>query len=89
MATLKVSSRGQVTFSKELLLHLGVQPGEVIEITKQPDGKVTVQAVVDDANNLENAFGILASHNTKKIKLSIDEINAIAQSGWAGAKNAR
>ncbi|MEI6002898.1 AbrB/MazE/SpoVT family DNA-binding domain-containing protein, partial [Paraburkholderia bengalensis] len=28
MSTLTVTSRGQVTFRKEVLQHLGIQPGE-------------------------------------------------------------
>jgi len=32
MATLKVTERGQVTFRKEVLRHLGVRPGERIEL---------------------------------------------------------
>jgi bifunctional DNA-binding transcriptional regulator/antitoxin component of YhaV-PrlF toxin-antitoxin module len=32
MATLTVTARGQVTFKKEVLQHLGIKPGEKIEI---------------------------------------------------------
>jgi bifunctional DNA-binding transcriptional regulator/antitoxin component of YhaV-PrlF toxin-antitoxin module len=31
MSTLTVTARGQVTFRKDVLQHLGIQPGEKIE----------------------------------------------------------
>jgi len=32
MSTLTVTARGRVTFRKELLQHLGIRPGEKIEL---------------------------------------------------------
>ena len=40
MTTLTVTARGQVTFRKDVLQHLGVHPGEKIELDKLPDGCV-------------------------------------------------
>ena len=37
MATLTVTSRGQVTFRKEVLQHLGVKPGDKIELQLLPE----------------------------------------------------
>jgi len=39
MATLTVTARGQVTLSKEVLKHLGIKPGEKIELNLLPQGK--------------------------------------------------
>ena len=39
MATLMVSTRGQVTFRKDVLLHLGIKPGEKVELQLLPDGR--------------------------------------------------
>jgi hypothetical protein len=36
MSTLTVTAKGQVTLRKDLLKHLGVQPGEKITIDKIP-----------------------------------------------------
>jgi bifunctional DNA-binding transcriptional regulator/antitoxin component of YhaV-PrlF toxin-antitoxin module len=33
MATLTITSRGQVTLKKDLLQHMGITPGEKIEIS--------------------------------------------------------
>ena len=44
MSTLTVTSKGQVTFRKDVLDHLGVQPGQRISVDKLPDGRVVVSA---------------------------------------------
>jgi bifunctional DNA-binding transcriptional regulator/antitoxin component of YhaV-PrlF toxin-antitoxin module len=38
MSTLTVTAKGQVTLRKDLLKHLGVNPGEKITVDKLPDG---------------------------------------------------
>ena len=44
MSTLTVTARGQVTFRREVLRHLGIRPGEKIELEMLPDGRVTLAA---------------------------------------------
>ena len=44
MSTLNVTSRGQVTFRKEVLQHLGIKPGEKIELDLLPDGRAELKA---------------------------------------------
>ena len=44
MVTLTVTARGQVTFRKDVLHHLGIKPGERIEVDKLPDGRVVLRA---------------------------------------------
>ena len=44
MATLTVTKRGQVTLPKELLRHLGVKPGEKIELALLPNGQGELSA---------------------------------------------
>jgi len=43
MTTLTVTARGQVTFRRDVLQHLGIRPGEKIELDKLPDGRVGAQ----------------------------------------------
>jgi bifunctional DNA-binding transcriptional regulator/antitoxin component of YhaV-PrlF toxin-antitoxin module len=40
MSTLTVTSRGQVTFRKKIMEHLGVKPGGKIELDLLPMGGV-------------------------------------------------
>lgn len=85
MTTLTVTAKGQVTLKQELLKHLGVTPGEKVEVGKLPDGRITIKAA-KPGKKIGNAFGILAKKNTKNITLSIDEISKLTRAGWAGKK---
>ena len=44
MTTLTVTAKGQVTLRKDLLKHLGVQPGDRLEVDRLPDGRIEVRA---------------------------------------------
>jgi len=81
MTILTVTARGQVTFRRDVLRHLGIQPGEKIELDKLPDGRVALRAA-RPAGSIEGFFGLLAG-KTKKVA-TLDEINDAAASGWAG-----
>jgi len=81
VATLTVTSRGQVTFRKELLQHLGIQPGDKIEVDKMPDGRMEVRAA-RRTGKIEDIFGILKG-KSKKIA-TLEEIEEAIRAGWAG-----
>ena len=44
MNTVTVTARGQVTFRKEVLQHLGIKPGDKIKLQLLPGGKGVIQA---------------------------------------------
>ena len=81
MATLTVTARGQVTFRKDVLQHLGIRPGQKIEMDKLPGGRVILKAI-RPAGKIDRFFGLLAGR-TKKVA-TLDEINEAAAAGWAG-----
>ena len=83
MTTLTVTSRGQVTFRKDVLQHLGIRPGERIELDKLPDGRIALRAV-RPSGKIDSFIGLLAG-KTKKVA-SLDEINEAAKAGWTGQK---
>jgi bifunctional DNA-binding transcriptional regulator/antitoxin component of YhaV-PrlF toxin-antitoxin module len=83
MATLTVTARGQVTFRKDVLQHLGIKPGEKIEIDLLPDGRGLLTAA-KPSSSINGFIGLLAGRG-KKIA-SIDEINAATTRGWVGKK---
>lgn len=85
MLTLTVTAKGQVTLKKELLNHLGVKPGQQIEVEALADGRVLVQAA-REGGDIQEAFGVLAKKNKKNINLLLDEIAEISRSGWDKAK---
>ncbi len=81
MTTLTVTSRGQVTFRREVLQHLGIKPGEKIEFELLPDGRAMLRAA-KPAASIEGFVGLLAGRSPKVA--SIEEISAAAARGWAG-----
>jgi AbrB family looped-hinge helix DNA binding protein len=83
MATLTVTSRGQVTFRKEVLKHLGIRPGEKIELDLLPDGRAVLKAA-RPTETIGSFVGMLAGRS-KKVA-TIEEINEAAATGWAGKK---
>lgn len=81
MATLTVTARGQVTFRKEILEHLGIKPGEKIEVDMLPGGKAALQAA-RPTKSIKDIYGILAGKTTKVATL--EEIEEATHKGWAG-----
>jgi AbrB family looped-hinge helix DNA binding protein len=82
MSTLTVTAKGQVTLRKDLLEHLGIAPGEQIDVEKLPDGRIEVRAAATAA--ISSVFGMLKQRG--RPALSIDEMNEIARQGWAAKK---
>ena len=81
MATLTVTAKGQITFRKELLKHLGVRPGDKVEVDLLPEGKASLQAV-RPAGDISTFIGCLAGKTTKVATL--EEIKEAIENGWAG-----
>jgi bifunctional DNA-binding transcriptional regulator/antitoxin component of YhaV-PrlF toxin-antitoxin module len=83
MATLTVTSRGQVTFRKDVLRHLGTRPGEKIELVLLPGGRAELRAA-RPAGTIDEFIGRLAGRTDRV--LSTEEMKEIAAAGWAGEK---
>lgn len=81
MPTLKVTAKGQVTLRKDLLRHLGVTPGQRIEVCELPGGRIEVRAAAP-TGSIEDFIGRLAGRSPRT--LAIDEMNEIAADGWVG-----
>jgi bifunctional DNA-binding transcriptional regulator/antitoxin component of YhaV-PrlF toxin-antitoxin module len=83
MARLTVTARGQITFRREVLQHLGVRPGEKIELELLPNGRGVVRAA-KPTGAIDGFLGVLAG-KTKKVA-TLDEIDEAAAKGWASQK---
>jgi AbrB family looped-hinge helix DNA binding protein len=83
MTVLTVTERGQVTFRKDVLQHLGIQPGEKIEVAKLPDGQVVLKAA-RPRGKIDGFLGLLAN-KTRKVA-TLEEIDKAAAAGWAKRK---
>jgi bifunctional DNA-binding transcriptional regulator/antitoxin component of YhaV-PrlF toxin-antitoxin module len=83
MNRLTVTARGQVTFRKKVMQHLGVKPGEKIELDLLPDGRGMIRAA-QPGGTIDGFLGLLAG-KTKKVA-TVEEINEAAASGWGGQR---
>ncbi|MDR3451635.1 MAG: AbrB/MazE/SpoVT family DNA-binding domain-containing protein [Rhodoferax sp.] len=81
MTTLTVTERGQVTFRKDVLQHLGIRPGDKIELDLLPDGRGMLKAA-RPLGTIDGFVGLLAGR-TRKVA-TIEEINEATAQGWAG-----
>jgi AbrB family looped-hinge helix DNA binding protein len=83
VTTLTVTAKGQVTFRKGVLRHLGIKPGDKIELDLLPDGRGVIKAA-RPAGTISSFVGLLAGR-TQKVA-TIEEMNDAAASGWAGKR---
>lgn len=82
MTTLTVTAKGQVTLKKELLQHLGVKPGDRLDVTPLPGGRLSVKG--EKKGSIDEFLGCLAG-KTDKVA-TIEEMNEAIADGWAGKR---
>jgi len=83
MSILTVTAKGQVTPRKDLLKHLGVQPGEKIIADKLPNGRIEIKAS-RPKGKISDVFDFLKRENGPS--LSIEEINEVTRRAWSGRR---
>lgn len=83
MATLTVTAKGQVTLKRELLQHLGVKPGQKVEVDVLPHGQLTVRAE-NPKRPIDDFIGCLAGFTGHVA--TIEEMNEAIADGWAGRR---
>jgi antitoxin PrlF len=80
LAILTITARGQVTFRKDVLQHLGIGPGDKIELDLLPDRRGLLKAA-KPAGSIDGFVGLLAGRS-KKVA-TIEEIAEASAKGWA------
>lgn len=83
VASLTVTAKGQVTLKRDLLQHLGIKPGERVDLEKLPGGVLRVRAA-QPAGSIDDFLQSLDGKARPEKPLSIEDINRIAAAGWAG-----
>lgn len=83
MSHLTITAKGQVTLKKDLLRHLGLKPGEKVDVELLPDGRVGLRAA-ERGCKIGGFVGLLRGKSRRR--LSIEEMNEIAAEGWAGSR---
>ena len=82
MSTLTVTARGQVTFRKDILRHLGINPGEKVRVEMLPDG-VFIRAA-KPTGTIDDFIGMI--ENTTGRFVTLEEIDEAATAGWSGGQ---
>ena len=89
MDILTLSAKGQCTFNKQLLAHLGAQPGDQIVIKKLSDGSLQIQTYQNlvPLSSLQGCITSAHSPTDEDIQAAIQE--GYIQSGLAGLADAK
>lgn len=82
MTTLTITSKGQITFKKELLKHLDSKPGDQLDVSLLPGGRLEVKAA--PSGSIDGFLGALEGKTRKRA--SLEEINDAVAEGWVGQK---
>ena len=77
----KVTAKGRITLRKELLQHLGVCPGDKIELDMLPNGRLEIRTA-RRVGHISDIVGMFKRPDSPS--LTIEEIGHIAGDGWAG-----
>ncbi|HEY1209146.1 MAG TPA: AbrB/MazE/SpoVT family DNA-binding domain-containing protein [Terracidiphilus sp.] len=83
MATLTVTTKGQITLKRELLQHLNVTPGQKIQVNMLPDGRLMVGAA-PKTGSIDDFIGSLEQKGGPR--LTIAQIKKITEDAWAGKR---
>ncbi len=71
-ASLKITSKGQITLKRVVLEHLGLRPGDELQAVLRPGGKVELMAPPAQ-HDISAVFGMLYRAGQKT--LSIEEMD--------------
>jgi len=83
MTLLALTAKGQLTLKRDLLQHLGVEPGQRLEFEKLPAGELRIRAA-KPRGSINSFIGRFAGRVKKPV--SIEEMNEIIASSWAGER---
>jgi bifunctional DNA-binding transcriptional regulator/antitoxin component of YhaV-PrlF toxin-antitoxin module len=81
MQTGTITAKGQFTFNKGIMEHLGIQVGDKVLVKKMPDGTVSIEAE-KKLHPIESLFGILGK---SKIHMTDEEMKAFIEKAHAEA----
>lgn len=81
--TLKITAKGQVTLNRRVLEHLGVRPGDKIDVSLDADHEVSMSPSAE-GQSIESVFGFLKAPGDPV--LTLDEIKRSIEASWAGER---
>jgi antitoxin PrlF len=78
--SLTVSAKGRVTLRKDWLAHLGVQPGQRLDVEVLPGGRLKLHAE-QATGEIEGCFGLLASRTEMGAAADAPSLKGCGQGG--------
>ncbi len=79
---LSVTAKGQITLKRSVLDHLGVRPGQKVEVDLLPNGRVELIAADGRAAKLSSLRGILKRPDQRVV--SLEEMQESIEAGACG-----
>lgn len=83
MVRLKVTAKGQITLKRDVLDHLGIKPGDEIDVDLLPQRGAGLRSV--SKGSIEDFFR--AGSNPHSIHATLEDIQNAIEAGWAGEVN--
>ena len=80
MTMLTVTAKGQITLKRAVLEHLGVRPGQRLDVRMLPGGRL--ELTPERGADLLSLKGLL--HDPKRKAATLEEIQDAIEAGWAG-----
>lgn len=85
MTVLTVTAKGQVTLKRDFLRHLDVKPGDKLEVSVLPGGRLElVAARPKRTGDIKDFFGSLK--NEHDLHFTLDELKEEIEKAWAGER---
>jgi len=78
---LSVTAKGQITLKRSVLEHLGVRPGQKVEVDLLPNGRVELRPATA-VRDVSAVFGVLRREGQKA--LTLEEIQDAIAAGARG-----
>lgn len=83
-----VTAKGELALEQDVLRHLGIAPGQHIELETLPGGEVRLRAV-QRTGTIERFFHTLNGRTARSEPLSLEDMENVIATGWAGQTDAR
>jgi len=80
-AELSVTAKGQITLKRSVLDHLGVRPGQKVEVDLLPNGRVELRQA-NTLRDVSSVFGILKREGQRP--LTLEEMQQAIMAGARG-----
>ncbi|HWU14510.1 MAG TPA: AbrB/MazE/SpoVT family DNA-binding domain-containing protein [Caulobacter sp.] len=80
-AALSVTAKGQITLKRSVLEHLGVRPGQKVQVDLLPNGRVELRPA-DAVRDVSAVFGVLKRDGQRA--LTLEEIQDAIAAGARG-----